>query len=379
MKKNDIFEKEFDGNILRFQLMDLSPNKLTIKALDVEPEMIRTGEMPQAALSRFALAVEEDGEYVTTEIGDRWIRRFTFDINSRIKARCRALQWLDLNRICIDDDEFVDDNETIVNKIDALLSYGEKKFLPMAVRWSSKGEFDYGDDTEIKKMKETLSSYRKQLVKRNRKEDGGKGYKIKYEDLCFKRINDDGTEKELIDFYEVRDALRPWSNTEKLFQKYAREGENMDVMEALRLLTKAYMKECGMSLGYRTLVYTAAEMWQGDKLKAGCGNNFTEEQVETPLVNLMPLICEEYDPDYYNKWDIGYGMTDEDFKRMCLDVIEEKEFDEATLKALSWGIREMPILCEKWMDEEWKKWENGGYEKWMAENENNNNNQPNEH
>lgn len=146
------------------------------------------------------------------------------------------------------------------------------------------------------------------------------------------------------------------TETEKLFEKYAEEGEKMDVLEALRLLTKAYMQECGMSLGYRTVVYTAAEMWQGDKLKAGCGNNFTEEQVKEPLVELMPFLCDEYDPEYYGKWDIGFGFSDEAFKEMSLDIIDEKEFDEDTLRALCWGIKHMPELVEKWLLEDMKTW-----------------------
>ena len=61
------------------------------------------------------------------------------------------------------------------------------------------------------------------------------------------------------------------TETEKLFEKYAEEGEKMDALEALRLLTKAYMKECGISLSMRTTVYTAAEQW----LTLGCGDTVT--------------------------------------------------------------------------------------------------------
>ena len=38
--------------------------------------------------------------------------------------------------------------------------------------------------------------------------------------------------------------------------------EVLDVMEALTLLTKAYINMCGYSLGYRTVVYCAGEAWQ---------------------------------------------------------------------------------------------------------------------
>ena len=45
------------------------------------------------------------------------------------------------------------------------------------------------------------------------------------------------------------------------FSIYASEGKNMDAMEALRLLTKAYIKECGMNLSMRTALHHAGEVW----------------------------------------------------------------------------------------------------------------------
>ena len=142
---------------------------------------------------------------------------------------------------------------------------------------------------------------------------------------------------------------------EELFKKYAIEGENMDALEALHKLIKAYMKECGKSIGMRTVVYTAAEMWLYERLPKQSNNPFTDEQIELPLGELMPQILKEYDPDYYDKWDIGWGFSDEEFKDMCLIAIDEKRYDESTLQALCWGIKMKPDLCQKWMDEDWKR------------------------
>jgi hypothetical protein len=47
----------------------------------------------------------------------------------------------------------------------------------------------------------------------------------------------------------------------KIIEKYAIRGEQCDVMKALTLLTKAYISLCGISLGGRTVVYCAAEIW----------------------------------------------------------------------------------------------------------------------
>lgn len=149
------------------------------------------------------------------------------------------------------------------------------------------------------------------------------------------------------------------TETEKLFEKYAKEGEKMDALEALRLLTKAYMKECGISLSMRTTVYTAAEQWLYHRLPKQNNNPFTKEQSEEPLINLMPLLCKEYDPEYYSQWDICGGLTlaqegetvDDAYKRICLIAVEERRYDIPTLRAFCWAIKKYPYFFELWLDE----------------------------
>ena len=149
------------------------------------------------------------------------------------------------------------------------------------------------------------------------------------------------------------------TETEKLFEKYAEEGEKMDALEALRLLTKAYMKECGISLSMRTTVYTAAEQWLYFRLPEQSNNPFTKEQSEEPLINLMPLLCKEYDPEYYGQWDICGGLTlaqegetvDDAYKRICLIAVEERRYDIPTLRAFCWAIKKYPDFFDLWMDE----------------------------
>ena len=52
----------------------------------------------------------------------------------------------------------------------------------------------------------------------------------------------------------------------KLFEKFAKQGENMDALEALQLITVAYMKSCEFSIGMRTTIYSAGEIWLYDRL-----------------------------------------------------------------------------------------------------------------
>lgn len=117
---------------------------------------------------------------------------------------------------------------------------------------------------------------------------------------------------------------------------YLGKGAEIEVMEALRLLTEAYIQECGISLGYRTVVYNAAEEWQ-ERL-AWMDLPLSEMARKGPFINLMPHISKEYIPERYDKYDIT-GMSDEEMIDCCREIVEEQEFDENTLAVLCWGIQ----------------------------------------
>lgn len=119
------------------------------------------------------------------------------------------------------------------------------------------------------------------------------------------------------------------------FGEYARLGEHHDVMEALTLLTKAYINMCGYSLGYRTVVYCAGEAWQ-ERL-AWLDLPLSEMARKESLVTLMPFISNEYNPEIYDEYDIS-GMNEEELIDGCKQAITDKEFDEATIEVLCWGI-----------------------------------------
>ena len=129
-------------------------------------------------------------------------------------------------------------------------------------------------------------------------------------------------------------------STVKMIEEYAHRGESYDVMRALKLLTVAYMEQCGLSLGNRTLVYIAAERWQ-EKL-AWQDLALSEMARKEPFIHLMPHITADYDPDYYNRYDIT-GMDDKELESCCISAIDNKEFDEETLEVLCWGINDSLI------------------------------------
>ena len=121
----------------------------------------------------------------------------------------------------------------------------------------------------------------------------------------------------------------------KRIEDYAKKGEHRDEMKALRLLTEAYIDMCGISLGFRTVVYCAAEAWV-ERL-AWLDLPLSEMARKEPLVCLMPHITDLYKPEIYDRYDIA-GMGDPELLAACRRIIVEKTFDEATTEVLCWGI-----------------------------------------
>jgi len=120
-------------------------------------------------------------------------------------------------------------------------------------------------------------------------------------------------------------------------EQYAQLGAHHDVMDALILLTNAYIDKCGISMTDRTVIYNSAEAWQ-DRL-ASMNLPLSEMAKNVALVSLMPHISSDYIPERYDKYDITVLSNDE-LLEYCKEIIEDAEFDEATLVVLCWGILE---------------------------------------
>lgn len=137
-------------------------------------------------------------------------------------------------------------------------------------------------------------------------------------------------------------------NCKKVIEEYAKRGEQCDVMKALTLLTQAYISQCGISLGCRTVVYCAAEPWQ-ERL-AWMDLSLSEMARKEPFVHLMPYITKEYVPEECDGYDIA-AMEDDELLKVCNRMIRSKEFDETTLEVLCWGLLKATEE-EKWLSEE---------------------------
>ena len=108
MKKNDIFERTFDGNTFRFQLTELKPRWVAIQELDSTAQInkeckafifapsapgiyhsfsigdfVRKYKPNSEHIEEFASL--DNGEWVTTQEGDKMIEKLSAEIYKRIK------------------------------------------------------------------------------------------------------------------------------------------------------------------------------------------------------------------------------------------------------------------------------------------------------
>ena len=125
------------------------------------------------------------------------------------------------------------------------------------------------------------------------------------------------------------------------FLRLAEEGKRLPIMDAMRSLVRAYMKECGLSETWATLYYCAAEGWQEDL--AASDLPLADKAREDPLIFFIREICDEYDPELYDEYDISWFSKNEfvEYTVGLVDLIERS--DPSLAGALCYGIY---VICE---------------------------------
>lgn len=129
---------------------------------------------------------------------------------------------------------------------------------------------------------------------------------------------------------------------------YAKKGESHDIMDALRLLTDAYVDNCGISIGNRTMIYIAAERWF-ERL-AWQDLPLSEQACTSSLHKMFPLFSSVYNKECHDEYDIC-GMQENEYIKCCFDCISDKEVDEQTAEVLAWGILDSLKEFEKYQIE----------------------------
>ncbi len=127
------------------------------------------------------------------------------------------------------------------------------------------------------------------------------------------------------------------------FEQYAEEGSRMDALKALDLLIKAYISQCGISAGMRTLIYAAGEVWRYSRLPLHPDNPLSMKHIKSkPFVMSMSILCKDYIPEKYDKYVITGSFDAQMLKDLC--VKEINAFGKETMQALCWGIANLDVL-----------------------------------
>ena len=122
----------------------------------------------------------------------------------------------------------------------------------------------------------------------------------------------------------------------KIYHQYVIKGRKMDPIHAMKLLTKLYMDNCGISLGERTMAYDAGSSWLERYIEDNPEQ--TEWDKHTCFVDVMPAICADYDKEHYDRYDIGCMTIEEERNYVMYNV---RSYDKDTATALCWGIEHM--------------------------------------
>ena len=133
-------------------------------------------------------------------------------------------------------------------------------------------------------------------------------------------------------YQEVKSLFKEKIAT-KAYYKLVCKGRKMDPIHAMKLLTKLYMDNCGISLGERTLAYDAGSGWLKKYIEVNPEQ--TEWNDHTCFVDVMPAICADYDKEVYDHYDIGCSTIEEERE---MAIYSATSFDSDTAAALCWGI-----------------------------------------
>ena len=201
MKQNDIFERDFKGQIMCFQLVELNPYLLTVQTVDIDPPLCRSGKMLLAALPKAALATSVDGEYVATRMGESWAKRFATFIYNRLTARNKSINWLTENK-----DMEPEEAKVFVDKIECKLNDWEVRYLQAIVKWAYYGEINQDNEGDINRVKELLLLYFTYL-KEHKTDDVEK---LRFANICFRITRNGERDRYLWSMKEVGWYLRSW-------------------------------------------------------------------------------------------------------------------------------------------------------------------------
>ena len=108
---------------------------------------------------------------------------------------------------------------------------------------------------------------------------------------------------------------------ENTIKELANASEKMNPIHAMRLLTKLFVDNCGVSSGYRSAAYYAIWDWLADVAPA----------------DIMPLLCEECTKELLDDYDITY-INEEKTINLVKELLDQG-LDNDTAAALCRSVK----------------------------------------
>ena len=122
-------------------------------------------------------------------------------------------------------------------------------------------------------------------------------------------------------------------NVDNEIKNYALRADGIDAGDAMDVLIRMYLDNCGISLTDRTLAENAIHFWI-----ARWRESHPELSKNTGLYDMMDLRSEKYrnNKDFYDRYDVTC-IDAEDSLRYCQDMLRDYT-DDITRIALCAGI-----------------------------------------
>ena len=116
------------------------------------------------------------------------------------------------------------------------------------------------------------------------------------------------------------------------YRQYLEKAKEMDKRRMLSLLVDMYMDYCGVSLGYRTVVYDLG--WEVFLQYIRCGQ--TEFTGDEAFCEVMPRFNPEYTEEY-DEYDVWF-LDDDKYPPLCMEILDEYAGDDEKCAALCYGL-----------------------------------------
>ena len=131
-----------------------------------------------------------------------------------------------------------------------------------------------------------------------------------------------------------------------IIKDYARKGDSMPPLVALRHITHLYMEQCGISTSLRTVIYESGEYWLARLVDSSEEWRRKLAGHDDYLFRAMRFFHEDYTREEYEDYDIAW-LSEDDRKDTIDYMVEQlcKHIDLASNTVRPWNEEWLQAYC----------------------------------